>query len=138
MLSRLLICAFCLLCAFGDPAPLRGWCDDTPPELRYQQGEVKAMLECKEVRESSGVATSRLQDGTFWTHNDSGNKPRLYAFRLDGTHLGSWNVEGVTAQDWEDMASFERNGRPFLGFDCTFAQRWWTLCGGIARWYFVW
>ena len=31
-----------------------------------------------ELRESSGLGISRTRPGVFWTHNDSGDRPRLY------------------------------------------------------------
>ena len=32
-----------------------------------------------ELRESSGLGVSQSYPGVFWTHNDSGDGPRLYA-----------------------------------------------------------
>jgi hypothetical protein len=55
------------------------------------------------LHESSGVAVSRAHPGIFWTHNDSGDKPRFFA--VDGTArvLGTWSVAGARAVDWESM-----------------------------------
>src|SRR5262245_20994043 len=39
-----------------------------------------ANLENQSVKESSGIAASRLNAGVFWTHNDSGDDPFIYAF----------------------------------------------------------
>ena len=47
-------------------------------------------------------------------HNDSGDIPRLFLVGLHGTTLGIVNVKGVTAMDWEDMCSFERDGESWL------------------------
>ena len=57
-----------------------------------------------EVRESSGLGVSRAHPGVFWTHNDSGDRPRLYAIDSTATLLGTFEVEGAGAQDWEAMA----------------------------------
>src|SRR5687767_14630941 len=37
-------------------------------------------LENQSVKESSGIAASRRNAGIFWTHNDSGDGPFIYAF----------------------------------------------------------
>jgi hypothetical protein len=42
----------------------------------------------------------------FWTHNDSGDRPRLYAFDRHGQALATLLVAGARAADWEDMAAF--------------------------------
>jgi hypothetical protein len=52
--------------------------------------------------ELSGLARSR--DGTFWTHNDSGDGPRLFHLSKTGALLGEVTLQGATAVDWEDIA----------------------------------
>jgi hypothetical protein len=64
-----------------------------------------ADLEEKNVDESSGVAASRRNPGLFWTHNDSGDGPLLYAFDRQGRRRGVWRVAGAKADDWEDVAA---------------------------------
>ncbi|MBN2195000.1 MAG: hypothetical protein JW751_19440 [Polyangiaceae bacterium] len=56
------------------------------------------------VSEASGLAASQRQPGVWWTHNDSGGKPRVYALADDGRPVGDWYVTGATAEDWEDLA----------------------------------
>lgn len=58
----------------------------------------------RELRESSGVAVSRRHPGLFWSHNDSGDRPRLYAIDATGTLRTSVRVDGAKADDWEDIA----------------------------------
>ncbi|MEX0707669.1 MAG: hypothetical protein WD078_06855 [Woeseia sp.] len=55
-----------------------------------------------EVRESSGLAVSLLSPGTFWTHNDRGNGPELFAVDGSGRLLQRVIVAAV-ATDWEDI-----------------------------------
>ena len=64
-----------------------------------------ADLEEKGVDESSGVAASRRSPGLFWTHNDSGDGPLIYAFDRKGRKRGVWSVAGAKADDWEDVAA---------------------------------
>lgn len=69
------------------------------------------ILDSNELNESSGVA----QTGPLiWTHNDSGDVPRLFAFSKDGTLRGLFNVRGAQAVDWEDMCAFQRDGKRYL------------------------
>jgi hypothetical protein len=55
--------------------------------------------------ESSGLVVSRSQPGVFWTHNDSGDGPYLYAIDATGKLLATFTVAGAEAIDWEDMSS---------------------------------
>ena len=64
-----------------------------------------AFLAAPRLTESSGVAPSSVIPGVFWTHNDSGNEPRLYAIDSAGRDLGLVRVLGATARDWEDLAA---------------------------------
>ena len=61
-------------------------------------------LENKSINESSGIASSRQNADLFWTHNDSGDGPFVYAFDRQGKSRGVWRVTGAEAVDWEDMA----------------------------------
>lgn len=64
-----------------------------------------ADLEDKAIDESSGLVASRTSPGSYWTHNDSGNGPFIYAFDNKGRRRGVWRVTGATSHDWEDMAA---------------------------------
>jgi hypothetical protein len=68
-------------------------------------------LENQSIKESSGIAASRRNAGIFWTHNDSGDGPFIYAFDRQGKHRGVWRVTGAKAIDWEDMAIGPGPGR---------------------------
>ena len=57
-----------------------------------------------DVAETSGLAESRVRPGVFWTHNDSGGDPVLYAVNAAGQLLGTVRVTGAEAKDWEDVA----------------------------------
>ncbi|HEV7474232.1 MAG TPA: hypothetical protein VGN90_09285, partial [Pyrinomonadaceae bacterium] len=41
----------------------------------------------------------------YWTHNDAGNEPFIYAFDSQGRSRGVWRVTGATSDDWEDMST---------------------------------
>ena len=56
------------------------------------------------ISESSGVVASRKQVGVFWTHNDSGNAPQIFAVSRTGEMKGTFSVDALNA-DWEDIAT---------------------------------
>jgi hypothetical protein len=98
--------------ARGDEPPSSA----SPPAAASQYGHPQKLttLANPAIRESSGLAASHRHSGVLWTHNDSGDEPRLYAFDLQGRDLGSCLLDGVVAFDWEDLASFIHAGRPYL------------------------
>lgn len=55
------------------------------------------------LRESSGLAVSREYAGVFWSNNDSGDDPTIYAIDSTATLLGSFEVAGAAARDWEAL-----------------------------------
>lgn len=56
------------------------------------------------ITESSGLIASRTTPGAYWTHNDSGDGPFIYAFDTRGESLGVFKVTGAAARDWEDIS----------------------------------
>ncbi len=85
-----------------------------PGRPAYGPGRRLCELASKAVDESSGLACSRRKPGCFWTHNDSGDNAILYLFDSQGRDLGSCTLADVVAFDWEDIASFQRHGKPYL------------------------
>ena len=71
-------------------------------------------IESPEISESSGLVKSRTQRGVFWTQNDSGDQPRLFAIDAQGRLLGKFAVEGALARDWEDIA-IDDAGNLYIG-----------------------
>jgi hypothetical protein len=85
-------------------------CARPPTAILTQVATVDAVA----IDESSGLAASRRSPDTLWTHNDSDGAPVLYAIGLDGGLRGSVRLAGLKNIDWEDMASFELDGRAWL------------------------
>lgn len=73
-----------------------------------------ATLANEDILESSGLAASVVTPHLFWTHNDSGDAPRLFAFDTAGRDRGVVSLTGITAIDWEDIASFRRGDQGWL------------------------
>lgn len=65
------------------------------------------------LTEPSGL-TAGQQPGVFWTHNDSGDGPVLYAVTIDGRLLGRYRVDGAGAEDWEAVTA-DGQGRLYVG-----------------------
>lgn len=73
--------------------------------LRCGPFEVVGRLALEEIQEASGLAVSRRNPGVLWVHNDSGDRPRLFAVTTSGRLLGIFVLKGARAVDWEDMAA---------------------------------
>jgi hypothetical protein len=85
------------------------------------EGEwVVRRIEAEAIAESSGLVRSRRHEGVFWTHNDSGDAPRIFAITAEGRLLGEFAVEGARNRDWEDIAADEA-GNLYLG---DFGNNW--------------
>jgi len=82
--------------------------------LVYGKPAVVGTIDTPGLVELSGLAASRIRDHVLWAHNDSLNEPILYAIGDDGQDLGSLRVEETSYLDWEDIASFELDGRSYL------------------------
>lgn len=109
-LYLLVLMAATAVCCAEEPAG--GLVDPKP--IAYGQAKLVAKLANAAVKESSGIAASRKNEGVFWTHNDSGGGPWLFAFNAKGDDLGAFEVAGAGAVDWEDIASFEAGGKGWL------------------------
>lgn len=72
---------------------------------KYRNPKKIASLKDLAVKESSGIVASRTTPGLYWTHNDSGDGPFLYAFDERGRSRGVWKVNGAKARDWEAIAA---------------------------------
>ncbi|MFT3783977.1 MAG: hypothetical protein QM790_18350 [Nibricoccus sp.] len=85
-------------------------CKEKPRELPEVAGQITQPL----LTESSGLASSRRSDDLLWSHNDSSGQPVLYGVSTKGVSRGSVRIAGVKNVDWEDVASFELDGRGWL------------------------
>ena len=70
----------------------------------YGPPRITGQLKAREINESSGLVAS-ASPGIYWTHNDSGDGPFLYAIDEKGESRGVWRVAGADASDWEDIAA---------------------------------
>jgi hypothetical protein len=77
----------------------------TAAAAQYRPPKVIANIDIPHLRESSGLAASRVHRGVFWSHNDSGGGAWLYAFDRSGKSFGRWSVPGARANDWEAIST---------------------------------
>jgi hypothetical protein len=97
--ALLLAAAACRPQGAGDAAP--GDPAAGPREGCEQVGATIVLPD--ELRESSGMEPAG--DSLFWTHNDSGGEPVLYAVGRDGEVRGRVRLRGAANRDWEDLAA---------------------------------
>ena len=83
--------------------------DGEAPRGQFKLGR----LDHKLIPESSGVIDSRKHPGVFWTHNDSGNGPALFAFNREGKTLGTYTLN-VRNNDWEAITA-DDEGHLYVG-----------------------
>ncbi|MEO1034579.1 MAG: hypothetical protein AAFX44_03350 [Pseudomonadota bacterium] len=95
----------CLACALVGAA-ITAAADTTAVEI--------GRLAHPDVTEASGLARSPQHDDRYWVINDSGNAPKLYAIDSKGKRHGTLAPRGVKNRDWEDLESFERDGKSYL------------------------
>ncbi len=95
------VCLFLLACEKPAPTP-------TPPvtsiESTYENVQDRGLLENGQLDEASGLAASRLNRGFLWSHNDSGDRNRLFLFDTFGKGKYEFTIQGADNRDWEDMA----------------------------------
>jgi hypothetical protein len=85
------------------------------PAQEVPGAEVALRLADPRIVESSGLALSRRHPGVLWTHNDSGDRARLFAVGPDGRTRATLSLAGVEARDWEALAAGrDDRGRPAL------------------------
>jgi hypothetical protein len=91
----ILIAQCCVAAGLVDAGP------STKPasESKFRIGRIRALA----ISESSGLVASRRHPGVFWTINDSGNAPILYAISQTGDLIREFPVAAENT-DWEDLA----------------------------------
>jgi len=81
-----------------------------PPPFAQLSG---LLLDAK-LAEVSGIAASHRHEEVLYVANDGGNAANLYAIGRRGGRLATFRIEGAENTDWEDLASFELDGRDWL------------------------
>lgn len=90
------------------------WSQPAGPSPAAEGFEAVGTLLDDALPELSGLAASHRRPGVQWALSDSGNAPALVALSPELRRLEVVAVEGVINHDWEDLASFERDGQAWL------------------------
>jgi hypothetical protein len=87
----------------GVPSPSPVAVAPTPAPCRY--GATRRFVEVQDrtLKEASALAASQRWPGVYWTLNDSGNSPTVYAVDDQGRSRGTLRVEEAENVDWESM-----------------------------------
>lgn len=83
------------------PTPSPGATGNCPV---FQPARATGRVASPELDELSGLVAGRNNPGVLWVHNDSGDGPRLFALRSDGSLVGRFTLPVERAVDWEDIA----------------------------------
>ncbi len=95
-------------------------CDSPAPEPAAGRAGIRAELSLaghidnEHLAEISGMARSYRDADLLWVHNDSGDKARLHAIDTTGGYRAQLKIEHADNRDWEDLASFSLDGKPYL------------------------
>ena len=76
--------------------------------------EVTGRLEDSKIREASGLARSQVQPNLLWIINDNGSNEIIHAVDHSGARLGEFDLKKSKNKDWEDLASFRLDEKPYL------------------------
>ena len=57
------------------------------------------------IDEASGMDASIVNQGKYWTHNDSAGEPRIFLVEENGQYIGSVLLKGVVNRDWEEIST---------------------------------
>lgn len=76
----------------------------TPPCPRFATKVQTGVVSLADADELSGIAAGRRNPGVLWSHNDSGDTERIFAFATNAAYLGTYVVSPNPQSDWEDIA----------------------------------
>lgn len=72
--------------------------------LIFSERVAMGMLNNGTINEASGMAMSLENPHGFWTHNDSGDKSRIFLVDTFARYQMTVNFTNATNRDWEDIA----------------------------------
>lgn len=85
-----------------------------PAAPAFGAAEANGSIRSSDLREASGLAASSRNPGFLWVVNDSGAKPLLHLIDTKGRYRGKTTLLRANNVDWEDLASFQLDGKPYL------------------------
>jgi hypothetical protein len=87
------------------------------PSDSFNDAQDLGVIENKQINEASGIVASYKNKGLLWTHNDSGDKNRLFSMDANGKGTREFYLEGTINRDWEaiSMAQFPEGSFIYVG-----------------------
>jgi hypothetical protein len=98
--SALALAALALVSGCQDQKPSLG---PNEPATSGDDVTVLFSLQDQRINESSGLAASRKHPGVYYTHNDRGHAPRVYAVSGETGATQAVLEIDTTPEDWEDI-----------------------------------
>ncbi|GAA4792301.1 hypothetical protein GCM10023231_20410 [Olivibacter ginsenosidimutans] len=74
----------------------------------------KGHLRYSAIDEASGLESALNNPHCFWTHNDSGDKARIFLLDSTANCRATYYLAGIHAYDWEDIASMQEDHKNYL------------------------
>jgi hypothetical protein len=87
------------------------------PSNNFEDYQDLGIIENKQINEASGIVASYKNKGLLWTHNDSGDKNRIFSIDASGKGTREFYLEGASNRDWEaiSMAQFPEGSFIYVG-----------------------
>lgn len=82
-------------------------------QVFYKQ-QVTATIEDGRLVEASGIEESYINDGYFWTHNDSGSEPIIYLINEQAEIIMEVELKGIRNRDWEEIVTVKDENGSFI------------------------
>ncbi|KAL3888474.1 hypothetical protein ACJMK2_000841 [Sinanodonta woodiana] len=71
----------------------------------FDNGRQIGTVDSPELKEASGLAASRTHPNILYTHNDHGDRSRIFALDATTAHVRAvFEITNATSHDWEDIA----------------------------------
>ncbi len=89
----------------------------TPIDTFNDSQDLGVIENLGQIPEASGIVASYRNKGYLWTHNDSGDRNRIFLLDSKGKGIREFNLEGATNRDWEaiSMAQFPEGSFIYVG-----------------------
>ena len=106
-MKKCLLLTFCISCSSMI----------TPIDSFEDSQDLGVIENVGQIPEASGIVASYRNKGYLWTHNDSGDRNRIFLLDANGKGTREFNLEGATNRDWEaiSMAQFPEGSYIYVG-----------------------
>lgn len=85
-----------------------------PEHACADEPQMMGLINDPRIAEISGMAASTRHPGILWVHNDSDDQAVVYALNERAEVVASILLDDAVNLDWEDMASWQHDGRHYL------------------------